>query len=77
MATKKDPEKQARLAKNRIIIDNWFEKKVFEIPYESFLRIKFSLVHDGEPLSGGETFIRDLARSYRNVYGKWPVIFRA
>lgn len=77
MATKKEQKKQERLAKNKIVIDNWLEKKVFEIPYESFLRIKFSLVNDGEPLSARELFIRNLARSYRNVYGKWPAIFRA
>ena len=75
MSKRKTKEEKER---NRIAIDDWLENKVYEMSYESFLRIKYSLAkEEAEGLTQKEMFVRCLARFYRKKFGKWPTIFRA
>ena len=77
MSKKLSAEERAKAAKKKAVIDDWLERKAYEIPYESFIKIRYSLVQE-EPkgLTQRELFIRSLARYYKKNFGKWPVIFR-
>lgn len=71
-----DPEVIERLKRNRVVIDEWLDGKIYEMPFESFERIRKSLKGAKISLTPREKFIKELANSYRNNFGQWPNIFR-
>ena len=46
MSQKVSTKEKRSLQEKKAVIDEWLEKKAYEIPYESFLRIKYSLVQE-------------------------------
>ena len=71
-----DPELIARLERNRVVIDEWLEMKVYSLPLGSFDRIRDSILGFNTRLTTREKFIRDLSLSYYRKFGEFPNIFR-
>lgn len=73
---KKDHEKAVRLQRNKFVINEWLEKKVFEIPFETYDRIKSALEGENIFLYPREKFIKDLVTVYIKRFGEVPRAFR-
>lgn len=74
----KKTQDTARLERNRIVIDEWLENKVYEISALSFSKIKTSIRGQNfRYLQEDEKFIRNMVVAYKRIYGEWPIAFRA